>query len=190
MKNFDRTLPSHGTVKYFCPVLTELWMARRLNFRSVIKGTPVRTNWEPGRKFSSLFFLMQPLYLVKVPLSIFQWLQMALFAVFLGLLKFLSNVRTLTLYSQKSLFWKYKLRKCIRVSQTFKNCSRSSLWAQGFSGCYSLFFFLLVKLCLKDVSSQKIHSSRLSIILYVWKRNERDLHQWRPNFIFIVKKCT
>lgn len=84
---------------------------------------------------------MQPLYLVKVPLSIFQWLQMAFFAVFLGLLKFLSNVRTLTLYSQKSLFWKYKLRKCIRVSQTFKNCSRSSLWAQGFSGCYSLFFF-------------------------------------------------
>lgn len=84
---------------------------------------------------------MQPLYLVEVLLSIFQWLQMALFAVFLGLLKFVSNVRTLTLYSQKSLFWKYKLRKCNRVNQTFKNCSRSSLWAQGFSGCYSLFFF-------------------------------------------------
>ena len=27
-------------------------------------------------------------------------------------------------------------------------------------------------------------------LLNVWKRNERDLHQLRPNFIFIVKKCT
>ena len=27
-------------------------------------------------------------------------------------------------------------------------------------------------------------------LLNVWKKNERDLHQLRPNFIFIVKKCT
>ena len=27
-------------------------------------------------------------------------------------------------------------------------------------------------------------------LLNVWKRNERDLNQLRPNFIFIVKKCT
>lgn len=30
-------------------------MARRLNFRSVIKGTPIRTNWEPVE--NSLHFL-------------------------------------------------------------------------------------------------------------------------------------
>lgn len=90
---------------------------------------------------------MQSLYLVKVPLSIFQWLQMALFAVFLGLLKFLSNVRTLTL-----------------KSHYFKNisCENASVWARPLKIVLGLLSELKVSL---DV----IHSFFFCWWNYAWK---------------------
>ena len=38
LKEFDRTLGSHGTVHYFCSVHTELWTSKRLNVRTVKVG--------------------------------------------------------------------------------------------------------------------------------------------------------
>ena len=46
-EKFDKTLCSHGTVQYFQSVQTEIWAARRLNFRTVKVGPCERRKIRP-----------------------------------------------------------------------------------------------------------------------------------------------